>query len=70
MCFYLEWQLKVLNVDLSTLCDFEIHIHHDFAGPGPYPAVMLLQTAPAPFTLCATSFTTCVSLLKVINGHS
>ena len=44
---YLEWQL---SVDLTTLCDFERCVHHDFAGPGPYPTVVLPQTAPAPFT--------------------
>ncbi|KAI9441963.1 hypothetical protein BJY52DRAFT_1128812, partial [Lactarius psammicola] len=34
MCLYLEWQL---NVDPSTLRDFESHVCHDFAGPWPYP---------------------------------
>jgi hypothetical protein len=46
MCSYLEWQL---NVDPSTLRDFESRVRHDFAGPGPYPTVVLPQTAPAPF---------------------
>jgi hypothetical protein len=35
---YLERQL---NVDPSTLRDFESHVCHDFAGPGPYPTVVL-----------------------------
>jgi hypothetical protein len=47
MCSYLEWQL---NVDPTTLRDFESRVRHDFAGPGPYPMVVLPQTAPAPFT--------------------
>jgi hypothetical protein len=32
ICSNLERQL---NVDLSTLRDFESRVHHDFAGPGP-----------------------------------
>ncbi|KAH9961122.1 hypothetical protein BC827DRAFT_1260608 [Russula dissimulans] len=47
MCSYLEWQL---NVEPSTLRDFQSRVQHDFAGPGPYPAVVLPQPAPAPFT--------------------
>ncbi|KAI9508822.1 hypothetical protein F5148DRAFT_979263 [Russula earlei] len=47
MCSYLEWQL---NVDASTLRDFQCRVQHDFAGPGPYPPVVLPQPAPAPFT--------------------
>jgi len=47
MCSYLEWQL---NVDPTTLRDFESRVRQDFAGPGPYPAVVLPQSAPAPFT--------------------
>jgi hypothetical protein len=34
MCSYLEWQL---NIDLSTLHDFESCVHHNFVGPGPSP---------------------------------
>ncbi|KAN0139574.1 hypothetical protein V8E53_002603, partial [Lactarius tabidus] len=41
MCSYLEQ----VNVDL--LCNSESHIHHNFAGPGPYLLV------PAPFTHCS-----------------
>ncbi|KAI9441062.1 hypothetical protein BJY52DRAFT_1378162, partial [Lactarius psammicola] len=39
MCLYLEWQL---NIDPSTLHDFESRVRHDFAGPWPYPTVVLL----------------------------
>jgi Cyclin, N-terminal domain len=74
MCSYLEWQL---NVDPTTLRDFESRVRHDFAGPGPYPAMVLPQSAPAPFahpsassnvnssSSCSIpSFTTRVSLPK------
>jgi len=47
MCSYLEWQL---NVDPTTLRDFQARVQHDFAGPGPYPPTVLPQPAPAPFT--------------------
>jgi len=47
MCSYLEWQL---NVDPTTLRDFQARVQHDFAGPGPYPPMVLPQPAPAPFT--------------------
>jgi hypothetical protein len=47
MCSYLEWQL---NVDPTTLCDFQARVQLDFAGPGPYPAMILPQPAPAPFS--------------------
>jgi len=47
MCSYLEWQL---NVDPSTLRDFQARVQQDFAGPGPYPLMVLPQPAPAPFT--------------------
>jgi hypothetical protein len=33
MCSYLEWQL---NVDPTTLRDFESRVRHDFASLGPY----------------------------------
>jgi hypothetical protein len=46
MCSYLEWQL---NVDWSTLCDFQSCVQQDFAGPGPYPAMALPQPALALF---------------------
>jgi hypothetical protein len=46
MCSYLEWQL---NVDPSTLRDFQSCVQQDFAGPGPYPAMVLPQPALAPF---------------------
>ena len=47
MCSYLEWQL---NVDPTTLCDFQARVQLDFAGPGPYPSMVLPQPAPAPFS--------------------
>ena len=37
--------------DPTTLCDFKSHICHNFAGPGPYPTVVLPQTNPAPFVV-------------------
>jgi hypothetical protein len=46
MWSYLEWQL---NVDSSTLRDFQNHVGHDFAGPGPYPPTVLPQPVLAPF---------------------
>jgi hypothetical protein len=46
MCSYLEWQL---NVDPSTLRDFQNRVQRDFAGPGPYPPMVLPQPVPAPF---------------------
>lgn len=46
MCSYLEWQL---NVDPQTLRDFQSRVQHDFAGPGPYPPMVLPAPAPAPF---------------------
>ena len=36
MCSYLEWQLNVLNIDPTTLRDFQTRVQDDFAGPGPY----------------------------------
>ncbi|KAH9171435.1 hypothetical protein EDB89DRAFT_2070756 [Lactarius sanguifluus] len=60
----------ILNVDPSTLRDFESRVRHDFAGSGPYPTVVLPQTAPAPFAHSANpsssipSFTARVSLPK------
>jgi hypothetical protein len=47
MCSYLEWQL---NVDPTTLRDFQTRVQADFAGPGPYPPMVLPQPAPAPFS--------------------
>jgi hypothetical protein len=47
MCSYLEWQL---NVDPTTLRDFQTRVQIDFAGPGPYPQMVLPQPAPAPFS--------------------
>ncbi|TFY74863.1 hypothetical protein EWM64_g9149, partial [Hericium alpestre] len=46
MCSYLEWQL---NVEPTTLRDFEMQVRRDFSGPGPYPPVNLPQSVPAPF---------------------
>ncbi|KAI0026837.1 hypothetical protein K488DRAFT_91802, partial [Vararia minispora EC-137] len=46
MCSYLEWQL---NVDPDVLREFQARVKHDFAGPGPYPPLVLPQdVAPAP----------------------
>jgi len=42
ICSYLECQL---NVDPSTLHNFQYHVQQDFAGPRPYPMV-LPQLAP------------------------
>jgi hypothetical protein len=47
MCSYLEWQL---NVDPTTLRDFQARVQLDFAGPGPYPPMVLPQPAPAAFS--------------------
>jgi hypothetical protein len=47
MCSYLEWQL---NVDPTTLRDFQARVQLDFAGQGPYPPMVLPQPAPAPFS--------------------
>jgi hypothetical protein len=44
---YLEWHL---NIDPSTLHDFQSHVQQDFTGPGPYPAMVLPQPVLAPFT--------------------
>jgi hypothetical protein len=46
MCSYLEWQL---NVDPSTLRDFQNRVQRGFVGPGPYPPTALPQPVPAPF---------------------
>ncbi|KAF8487731.1 hypothetical protein F5888DRAFT_1810486 [Russula emetica] len=47
MCSYLEWQL---NVDPTTLRDFQAWVQQDFADPGPYPPMVLPQPAPASFS--------------------
>ncbi|KAF8500141.1 hypothetical protein F5888DRAFT_1610407, partial [Russula emetica] len=47
MCSYLEWQL---NVDPTTLRDFQARVQQDFAHPGPYPPMVLPQPAPASFS--------------------
>ena len=47
MCSYLERQL---NVDPTTLHDFQAQVQLDFTGPGPYPPMVLPQPAPAPFS--------------------
>jgi len=38
MCQYLDWEL---NVEPSTLKEFEEMVRKDFAGPGPYPTYVL-----------------------------
>jgi hypothetical protein len=40
MCQYLDWEL---NVEPSTLLEFENMVREDFAGTGPYP-MYVLQT--------------------------
>ncbi|KAF8491055.1 hypothetical protein F5888DRAFT_1807684 [Russula emetica] len=47
MCSYLEWQL---NVDPTTLRDFQARVQQDFADPGPHPPMVLPQPAPASFS--------------------
>src|SRR5882762_11152189 len=54
MCSYLEWQL---NVDPSTLRDFEAQVRRDFAGPGPYSPIVLPQPSLSPFHTGASSST-------------
>jgi len=54
MCSYLEWQL---NVDPSTLRDFESQVRRDFAGPGPYSPIVLPQPSLSPFHTGASSST-------------
>lgn len=46
MCNYLEWQL---NVELKILKEFEDKVCHNFAGNGPYPAIILPKPSPSPF---------------------
>ncbi|KAI5981972.1 hypothetical protein EDD15DRAFT_2405847, partial [Pisolithus albus] len=41
MCQYLEWEL---NVDPSTLSEFEAMVRKDFAGIGPFPTYILPST--------------------------
>src|SRR5882762_6006342 len=48
---FLEWQL---NIDPSTLPDFELQVHCNFAGPGPYPPIVLPQPS-SPFHASASS---------------
>jgi hypothetical protein len=64
MCSYLEWQL---NIDPSTLHDFESRVHHDFAGPGPYLTVILPQTTPAPFAHSANPSSSILSFMARIS---
>ena len=52
MCTYLDWQL---NVDPSTLLNFESQVRCDFAGPGPYPPIVLPQPSLSPFHTSASS---------------
>jgi hypothetical protein len=47
MCSYLEWQL---NVDPTTLHNFQARVQLDFAGPGPYLLMVFPQPAPAGFS--------------------
>jgi len=44
MCSYLEWQL---NVEPKVLADFEARVRRDFAGPGPYPSLVISSESTA-----------------------
>lgn len=57
MCSYLEWQL---NVEPKILKEFEDKVCRDFAGPGPYPPIVLLQPAPSPFAHPGASLSTSI----------
>ncbi|KAI0090749.1 hypothetical protein BDY19DRAFT_887059, partial [Irpex rosettiformis] len=45
MCSYLEWQL---NVEPTSLKEFEEKVKRDFKGPGPYPSYLMPSPAPSP----------------------
>ncbi|THH16171.1 hypothetical protein EW146_g4417, partial [Bondarzewia mesenterica] len=47
MCSYVEWQL---NVEPQVLRDFEAKVRRNFAGPGPYPPIVLPQPSPSTFS--------------------
>src|SRR5882762_10640103 len=51
---YLELQL---NVDPSTVPNFESQVRRDFTGPGPYPPIVLPQPSSSPFHTSASSST-------------
>ena len=53
-CSYLDWQL---NIDPSTLLDFESQVPCDFTDPGPYPPIVLPQPSSSPFHTSASSYT-------------
>lgn len=57
MCSYLEWQL---NVEPKILKEFEDKVCRDFAGPGPYPPIVLPQPAPSPFAHPGASSSTSI----------
>ena len=42
---YLDWEL---NVELSTLKEFEEMVRNDFAGPGLYPTYVLQTISTVP----------------------
>ncbi|GJE91416.1 hypothetical protein PsYK624_075660 [Phanerochaete sordida] len=54
MCSYLEWQL---NVEPTTLAEFEKSVRRDFKGPGPYPTYAIPSPAPSPMP-STTPYTT------------
>jgi hypothetical protein len=61
MCRYLDWEL---NIELSTLKEFEDMVHKDLAGPGPYPTYVLqtisklAATSTNPFPAAAPNTST------------
>ena len=52
MCSYLEWQLIV---DPTTLRKFEQRVRVDFAGCGPYPALLPPSPTSAPSSVTSTA---------------
>lgn len=57
MCSYLELQL---NIEPKNLKGFEDKVCRDFAGPGPYPPIVLPQPAPSPFAHPGASSSTSI----------
>lgn len=57
MCSYLEWQL---SVEPKILKEFEDKVCRDFAGPEPYPPIVLPQPAPSPFAHPGASSSTSI----------
>ncbi|EKM61730.1 uncharacterized protein PHACADRAFT_190915 [Phanerochaete carnosa HHB-10118-sp] len=66
MCSYLEWQL---NVEPTTLIEFQEMVKRDFKGPGPYPTYA--APLPAPSSIPSTTLyigTACTPLF--ISGRA